>query len=64
MEIKEKLRNARKAANLTQKQLADKLGMDKRNYQKYESGVCVPKLDKLLKIADACKVSLDYFIKD
>lgn len=36
--MRENLRNARKAAGLTQQQMADKLGISTRAYQDIESG--------------------------
>ena len=36
--MRENLRNARKAAGLTQQQMADKLGINLRHYQKIEYG--------------------------
>ena len=36
--MRENLKNARKAANLTQQQMADKLGVGLRHYKKIESG--------------------------
>ena len=45
----------RKLRNLTQQQVADRLGIDRRNYAKYETGERIPKdeiLAKLSKILD------------
>jgi len=36
--MRENLRNARKAANMTQQQMADKLGINERYYKAIESG--------------------------
>ena len=36
--MRENLRNARKAAGMTQQQVADKLGIGLRHYQKIEAG--------------------------
>lgn len=36
--MREKLKNARKAAGMTQQQMADKLNIGLRHYQKIESG--------------------------
>lgn len=62
MKLNEKIKNARKAAGLTQEEIAKMIGVKQPNYHIYESGV-EPKLDKLAKIAEACKVDISYFIK-
>ena len=36
--MRENLKNARKAAGMTQQQMADKLGIGLRHYKKIESG--------------------------
>ena len=61
MTLNEKIKNARKAAGLTQQQLADATGIDRQVYSMYERGARNPRLEKLKKIADACGVALDYF---
>ena len=38
MQMRENLKNARKAANLTQQAMADKLGISLRYYQQIEAG--------------------------
>lgn len=37
-QMRENLKNARKAANMTQRQVAEHLGMTERAYQRIESG--------------------------
>lgn len=64
MKLNEKIKNARKAAGLTQQQAADKVGIAKEVYQMYEYGTRNPRLEKLKAIADACGVSLEYFGAD
>ena len=61
MKINEKIKEARKAAGLTQQQVADATGIDRQVYSMYERGARNPRLDKLGKIAEACGVGLDYF---
>ena len=61
MTLNEKIKNARKAAGLTQQQVANKIGILKQSYAMYEYGTRKPRLEKLKKIADACGVALDYF---
>ena len=52
MEIKfaENLKNLRKAKGLTQKQLADRLGVDQRTVSAWENGVCEPSFSILLSL--------------
>jgi DNA-binding XRE family transcriptional regulator len=45
------LKNARLAAGLTQRQVAEKLGICEQVYQKYEYGKCTPSLCKAIKTA-------------
>lgn len=53
MKTSEKIRQARKNAGLTQKQLATKLGFTAQNLAQYETGKRQPKFETLNKIADA-----------
>lgn len=64
MKLNEKIKNARKSAGLTQQQVADKVGIAKEVYQRYEYGTRNPRLEKLKAIADACGVDLEYFGAD
>lgn len=52
-QLSENLVSYRKAAGLTQQEVADQLGIDRRNYAKYESGAHVPREAVLKKI---CKI--------
>ena len=53
MSINEKIKNARQAAGLTQKQLSEKTGLIETTIRKYEAGTQNPKIKNLQKIADA-----------
>lgn len=53
MTIGENIRQARKKAGLTQRQLAEKSGVAAITLQQYERGVREPKLDTIAKIARA-----------
>lgn len=50
------IRRFRKEAGLTQKQLAEKTGIAEITIRQYESGKYKPKIDKLIKIADALNI--------
>ena len=53
MSTGEKIKQARKAAGLTQKELGDKLGITYQQIGQYENGKRKPKLETLQRIADA-----------
>lgn len=53
--------DARRRANLTQEQLAEKLGIDKRNISKYENGHQVPQGKTLVAIAKVFGVDPEEF---
>lgn len=56
MSIGKNIKNARKKAGLTQKELAEKMGSTQQNLAQYESGKRNPKLETLNKIAEALKI--------
>lgn len=62
MTVGEKIRAARKAANLTQKQLGARLGISYVNISQLEGGQRIPSLDTLQKIADALQVPIHRLI--
>ena len=51
MKVNEKIKDARKAAGLTQKQLAEKLGVSAAMVAQYENGHRLPKVQTQKKIA-------------
>lgn len=53
------IREARKKAGLTQKELADASGVAKITIQQYEAGKRQPRLEQLMKIAEAMKIRVD-----
>lgn len=54
---------ARLAAGMTQKELADLLGVKPQQVGNWERGTRNPKLNALLQIADKCDCTLDDLIK-
>lgn len=48
--------------NLTQKQVADGLGIAEQAYQRYEYGKTTPSATVLIALADFYDVSLDYLV--
>ena len=57
--FKDNLVQMRKALQLTQEDIADKLGVTRQSVAKWESGETVPDLDKCKLLADTFGVSLD-----
>lgn len=57
-----KLKNLRKEKNLTQQQLADRVGVTKSIISAYECGLRFPSRIILLKIAEQFRVSTDYLL--
>ena len=60
MMFNNRLRLLRTERGLTQRQMADMLGLTERNYQRYESDGPMPRYKMLLEFADYFGVSLDY----
>ena len=56
------IKELRKENNMTQKQVAEKLGISYQSYQAYERGISQPTLENFIKIANIYDVSLDYLI--
>ena len=58
--FKNNLIELRKLNRLTQRQVADKIGITQPSYIRYENGKAEPSLENLVKIADLFDVSIDY----
>ena len=58
MEIGQSIQEARKKAKLTQKELAEKVGIATITVQQYERGVRTPKIETLQKIAQALNIDV------
>lgn len=63
-QIGQKLRDRRKYLNMTQKQLAEKMGCTFQQIQKYESGINNMSLQVLLKLCDILKCNPHYFFSN
>ncbi len=63
MDISEKILQLRKASDMTQEQLAEKVGVSRQSVSKWEGGQAVPELDKLLELGRIFNVTTDYLIK-
>ena len=61
MEVfKKNLIEPRKLHHLTQRQVAERLGIAQPSYIRYENGKAEPTLENLVKIADLYDVSIDF----
>jgi len=56
------LKVLREDANVTQKQLADAVGVSQQSINKYENHNIEPDIDTLIRIADYFNTSIDYLI--
>ncbi|MDU2895692.1 MAG: helix-turn-helix transcriptional regulator [Clostridium sp.] len=61
MNIGEKIKDYRKEAGLTQKQLAEKINRKEITIRKYESGEREPRISVLEEICDALDIPIDVF---
>ena len=57
-----KIKSLRKELGLTQKELAEKIGVHPAQLAKYEIGLSTPSLGVLVKLAKYCEVSIDYIV--
>lgn len=64
-EIGSKIRKARKLAKLSQKQLAEKIGVaDAQSVSNYERGVTEVSMDRLREVATATSQPMSYFLAE
>ena len=61
-EVGKRMYECRKVLNLTQKQVADMLGVKQPVYQRFEKGVFECSYDQLVKLSDIFGVSTDYLL--
>lgn len=64
MSMGSKLAQARKQANLTQEQLAERLGVTRQAVSRWESDTAYPETDKIVRMAQILNVSCDYLLRD
>ena len=62
MEFSERLKTLRKQAQLTQVDVAEKLGISQPAYASWERGIKKPTQENLVKIAQVLNVSVDYLV--
>ena len=59
-----RIRLARVEADLTQTELAKKVGALQKSISRYENGASTPTIETLVKLASALKKPTGYFIED
>lgn len=64
MNFSKKLHELRKKEGLSQEKLAELLNVSRQSVSKWETGQTYPELDKLIKLSDLFKVTLDDLVKE
>lgn len=64
MILADKIILLRKKCGWSQEQLAEQLGISRQSVSKWESGMSIPDLDKIIKMSNLFEVSTDYLLKD
>lgn len=59
MNLKENLKKIRKDNNLSQEDLAEKLGVSRQSVSKWESGQAYPEMDKVIQICNLFNLNID-----
>jgi transcriptional regulator with XRE-family HTH domain len=57
-----RLKKARKAKNLTQKQLAESIGINQKQYQHWERGRAEPSFDKVRRLAYMLETDIEWIL--
>lgn len=63
MNFAENLRYLRKRDQITQEELADRLGVSRQSVSKWETGEAYPETDKLIALCDLFSVSIDAIVR-
>lgn len=63
MTLAEKITELRTEYNLSQGDLAEKIGVSRQSISKWETGASIPELDKLILLADLFSITLDALVK-
>ena len=63
MNLSEKLIQLRKANNMTQEELAERISVSRQSVSKWELGQAIPELEKLVSISEVFHVTTDYLLK-
>lgn len=60
--FQDRLRQERENNHLTQRDMAEKIGITQPSYIRYENGKSEPTLENLVRIAEILDVSIDYLL--
>jgi transcriptional regulator with XRE-family HTH domain len=60
----EKIQNLRKEKNLSQEELGEKLDVSRQSVSKWESGLAMPEIEKLIILSEIFEVTTDYLLKE
>lgn len=63
MNIHENLKNARKATGITQKELAEIIGVHQKDISRWENGERTPSIEAFAGICKALKISADILLE-
>lgn len=64
MILADKIITLRKQLGWSQEELAEKLGISRQSVSKWESGMSIPDLERIVKMSNIFGVSTDYLLKD
>ena len=64
MKFCDKLSKLRKQNNITQEQLADRLNMSRQAVSKWELGVSIPDMDKMIQLCNILNCTLEDLLDD
>lgn len=64
MTLAEKVMLLRKQRGWSQEELAEHLGISRQSISKWESGISIPDIDRIIKMSDLFGVSTDYLLKE
>lgn len=64
MTLGEKIQQMRKAAGISQEQLAEQLDVSRQSISKWECNDAVPEINKIVLLSDLFSVSMDELLKD
>lgn len=59
-EIPQRLKTLRELMGYSPKEFAELIGIKQQTYYVYESGRALPSIDKLIRIAETCNITLDW----
>ena len=62
--LAEKVMLLRKQRGWSQEELAEHLGISRQSISKWESGISIPDIDRIIKMSDLFGVSTDYLLKE